>query len=64
MSRGASPEEPRFILYGNDPDAPMLVALWARIRERVAGGPTDETRMAMDIAEEMERWRTREEDCW
>ena len=31
----ADPDEPMFILLARDPDAAMLVRLWANIRERV-----------------------------
>jgi hypothetical protein len=45
----AAPDEPMFILLGRDPCAPMLVALWATIRQQMGEdqGKINEARQCM-----------------
>lgn len=35
----ADPDEPMFVLLARDPLAPILVELWASMREHLAGNP-------------------------
>jgi len=55
----AEPDEPMFILLARDPLAPILVDLWASMREvsgHVDFGKIDN---ATDVAEAMRQWRDR-----
>lgn len=36
----AEPDEPMFVLLARDPHAPILVELWAALREQHAGNPS------------------------
>lgn len=61
----AEPDEPMFILLARDPSAPMLVELWAQIRERFGGNTREietDLRMAdeaQECAETMREWHRR-----
>lgn len=52
----AEPDEPVFVLLGRDPDAPMLIRLWAEIRKR-CGESGDKLVDAMQTANAMEDYR-------
>ena len=57
----AEPNEPIFVLMGRDPIAPILIGLWATLKEYLDGfGPegrgTDQTNEARKCAREMEQW--------
>ncbi len=54
----AAADEPLFTLLARDPDAPLVVEIWARVRE-ARTGPTDRTREALDVAMRMRQWRLR-----
>lgn len=56
--RKAHPDEPMFTLLGRDPDAPMLVRLWASIRAR-SGEVPEKVTEALHCANDMEAWRDR-----
>jgi hypothetical protein len=51
----AAPDEPMFVLLGRDPCAPILVQLWALIREEM-GEDVAVVREAIDCAAMMEVW--------
>jgi hypothetical protein len=51
----AGEDEPMFILLGRDPMAPLLVRIWARLREESGGDPA-KVAEAMECAEHMEKW--------
>jgi len=59
----AADDEPMFILLGRDKDAPLIVKLWALMRESAvemgAKPPTDLAQVteARQCAYQMERWR-------
>lgn len=52
----AEPDEPMFVLLARDPDAPLLVLLWARIRRR-AGEDPDKVAEAEACADAMRTWK-------
>lgn len=52
----AESDEPVFVLLGRDPDAPMLIRLWAAIRMR-CGESSEKTVEAMRVANAMEDYR-------
>lgn len=52
----ALPDEPLFVLMGRDPDAPMLVRLWASIRAR-SGEVPEKVAEALQCANAMDDWR-------
>jgi len=52
------PDEPYFVLRGQDAEAAELVETWA-MRAKRAGCPNDKVNEAMDTADEMRRWHTR-----
>ena len=54
----AKPDEPMFVLLARDPMAPILVRLWADLREHSAGNPS-KVFEARDCANAMEQWRQR-----
>lgn len=54
----ATPDEPIFTLLARDPDAALVVEIWASIRE-ARTGPTDRTREARHVAHTMRTWRLR-----
>lgn len=49
--------EPLFILRGSDKDAPMLVELWARIKENGENPDMQEIQKAEDCARQMREWQ-------
>lgn len=57
--QAAMPNEPMFILLARDPDAPMLVELWAKIREKhgcshhTGSSHTDKVKEAREVAAAM-----------
>lgn len=53
----ADPDEPMFILLGRDPCAPMLVSLWATMREQMGEDPekVNEARQCMIAMSEWAR---------
>lgn len=55
----AAPDEPMFVLLARDPFAPILVRLWADLREHAAGNPS-KVGEARTCATEMEVWRQRQ----
>jgi hypothetical protein len=52
----AADDEPLFILLARDPLAPILVSLWAALREKEGEG-ADKIAEARHCAVEMMRWR-------
>jgi len=57
----AAPDEPMFVLLARDPVAPILVDLWAELRDltrgRPASGPQwDKIQEAMACAQNMREW--------
>lgn len=54
----AAADEPMFILLARDPLAPILVRLWADLREYAAGNPS-KVFDARTCAIDMEKWRIR-----
>lgn len=58
----ALPDEPYFILLARDPDAPMLVELWAYLRERhgcsehPSRSHDEKAKEARNIANDMRLW--------
>lgn len=54
----AAPDEPMFVLLARDPMAPVLVRLWADLREHAAGNPS-KVFEARTCAIDMEKWRLR-----
>lgn len=57
----AAPDEPMFVLLARDPMAPVLVRLWADLREHAVGNPS-KVNEARDCAIDMEVWRQRQKD--
>lgn len=55
----AKPDEPMFVLLARDPLAPILVRLWADLREHAAGNPS-KVFEARTCAIDMEKWRLRQ----
>lgn len=53
--KNALPDEPMFILLARDPEAPLLIRLWANIRRRI--GDDLKAEEAEKCASEMESWR-------
>lgn len=53
-----APDEPFFTLRAKDPLAPVLVELWAALRETQYGGPVDKFEEAKDCARLMRLWRS------
>lgn len=51
----AEPHEPMFTLLARDPLAPMLVELWASMREHLAGNPS-KVAEARQCAKDMRVW--------
>lgn len=54
----AKDDEPMFVLLARDPLAPILVRLWAMLREHLAGNPS-KVQEARDCAVSMEMWRSK-----
>ena len=54
----AEADEPMFVLLARDPLAPILVRLWADLREHAAGNPS-KVFEARTCAIDMEKWRLR-----
>jgi hypothetical protein len=52
----AEPDEPMFVLLARDPLAPILVKLWADLREHAAGNPS-KVAEARTCAADMAKWR-------
>jgi len=52
----AEPDEPLFVLLARDPLAPILVRLWADLREHAAGNPS-KVFEARTCAIDMAKWR-------
>lgn len=52
----ADPDEPMFVLLARDPLAPILVKLWANLREHAAGNPS-KVAEARKCAVDMIHWR-------
>lgn len=50
----ADPDEPMFVLLGRDPNAPILVRMWAQMREDREG--RDKIQEALACADAMEEW--------
>ncbi len=55
----AAPDEPMFVLLARDPMAPILVSLWADLREHAAGNPS-KVFEARTCAIEMAKWRLKQ----
>lgn len=58
----AEPDEPMFVLLARDPLAPIVVRLWAMLREREHGQGGDDAakqREAFALADAMGQWRMR-----
>lgn len=55
----AEPDEPMFVLLARDPLAPLLVQLWANMRELTESthADTDKIAEAIGCAADMETWR-------
>jgi hypothetical protein len=58
----AAPDEPMFVLLARDPMAPLLVRLWADLREHAAGNPS-KVFEARTCAIDMEKWRLRKQEA-
>lgn len=54
--QNADPDEPLFVLLARDPLAPILVRLWADLRQQAAGNPS-KVNEARYCAAAMEQWR-------
>ena len=54
----AEPDEPMFVLLARDPMAPILVSLWADLREHARGNGA-KVFEARTCAIEMGKWRLR-----
>lgn len=54
--QNAAPDEPMFVLLARDPLAPILVSLWADLREHAAGNPS-KVFEARTCSNEMRKWR-------
>ena len=52
----AEPDEPMFVLLARDPHAPLLVRMWAELRQMHAGNPS-KVAEARSCAAAMEEWR-------
>lgn len=52
----AEDDEPMFVLLARDPMAPILVRLWADLRQQNAGNPS-KVEEARQCAKDMETWR-------
>lgn len=52
----AEDDEPLFTLLARDKTAPLLVELWARLREQ-RDGYTDQVAEALNTAADMRAWR-------
>ena len=59
--QNAEPDEPMFVLLARDPMAPLLVRLWADLREHNAGNPS-KVFEARTCAIDMDKWRLRRLD--
>jgi hypothetical protein len=57
--KNAEPDEPMFVLLARDPLAPILVKMWAELREESTSGDDDVIDEARECADAMERWRKR-----
>jgi len=55
----AAPDEPMFVLLARDPMAPILVDLWADLREHNAGNPSKVSE-ARACSADMTAWRLRQ----
>lgn len=51
----AEPDEPMFVLLARDPLAPILVELWASLRQHNSGNPS-KVAEARHCAREMRKW--------
>lgn len=51
----AEPDEPTFTLLGRDPVAPMLIAIWAHVRE-LTGEDPEKVAEARACAKACEKW--------
>ena len=62
----AKPDEPMFILLARDPIAPILVELWATLREQIGCSTHkhkshgDKINEARDLANTMREWKARQ----
>ena len=52
----AEPDEPMFVLMGRDPDASMLVVLWAAVRAKRGTTSADKIAEANACSSAMEEW--------
>ena len=52
----AAPDEPMFVLLARDPLAPILVELWASLRQHAVGNPS-KVAEARDCAKAMRDWK-------
>ncbi len=53
----AESDEPMFVLLARDPLAPILVELWADMREIAAGKINKKSEESLRLAAEMRAWR-------
>jgi hypothetical protein len=51
----ADPDEPMFVLLGRDPCAPMLVQIWAKLREKMGEDP-EKVQEAIECSLAMGAW--------
>jgi hypothetical protein len=58
----AAPDEPMFVLLARDPMAPILVELWASLREHAAGNPS-KVAEARECAQNMRAWLRSKRDA-
>ena len=58
----AAPDEPMFVLLARDPSAPLLVELWALIREKLGEDP-EKIEEARGCAEAMASWLRQHADA-
>lgn len=56
----AEPDEPMFILLARDPMAPILVELWASLRQQAAGNPS-KVAEARQCAAQMQMWKAEQD---
>jgi hypothetical protein len=55
----ADPDEPMFILLGRDPMAPLLVAMWVKMRELRGTTSADKLAEADECGSQMALWAAR-----
>lgn len=57
----AAPDEPMFVLLARDPSAPVLVELWAKIRDARGGADPAKVAEALACAESMKGWASEQD---